>query len=440
MAFFKDRADAGRQLAEALLSLRNQNVVVLGLPRGGVPVASHVAQALGAPLDVIVVRKLGAPDQPELAVGAIGEGDIQVMNPQLMEAIGCDPKDITAVERRERDVLNNRVQQYRHGRPPIPLDGRIALIVDDGLATGATARVACRIAHKLGASSVILAVPVAPANAATEIVEADHVVVLHTLEQFFAVGMHYEDFSQTSDEEVIRLLDDAAKRMESAPSEGEIPAGEATLHGTLTLPPGAHGVVIFAHGSGSSRHSPRNTFVARILNDSGLGTLLIDLLTPEEEPERINVFDIDLLANRLIAATRWLRKQPATAACKVGFFGASTGAGAALVAAADPSLNIAAVVSRGGRPDLAQEALSQVTAPTLLIVGSHDHQVLELNRWARERLSGVTSLEIVDGASHLFEEPGTLEKVADLARYWFDAYLNTDKDTDKDTHEAPHER
>jgi putative phosphoribosyl transferase len=206
-----------------------------------------------------------------------------------------------------------------------------------------------------------------------------------------------------------------------------VPAGEATLAGELVVPEQATGVVLFAHGSGSSRHSPRNKFVAGALQVVGLATLLIDLLTREEEAIDQHTahlrFDIQLLADRLLTATRWLGEEPSTRSLKIGYFGASTGAGAALVAAAAEPERVGAVVSRGGRPDLAGKALLLVRAPTLLIVGGRDLQVLELNRAAMARMRAETRLEIVPGASHLFEEPGTLEVVARLARDWFLRHL-----------------
>jgi len=204
-------------------------------------------------------------------------------------------------------------------------------------------------------------------------------------------------------------------------------AGSATLEGDLEIPEGAVGVVLFAHGSGSGRHSPRNRFVARELQAAGLATFLIDLLTPEEEGVDRHTahlrFDIPLLAERLVAATRWLAADPSTRELKVGYFGASTGAGAALVAAAEEPDPVGAVVSRGGRPDLAGDALPRVRAPTLLIVGGRDLAVLDLNRAAMARMRTEVRLEIVPGATHLFEEPGTLEVVARLARDWFLRYL-----------------
>ncbi len=202
-----------------------------------------------------------------------------------------------------------------------------------------------------------------------------------------------------------------------------IPADSVSLEGVLVIPAGAAGVVLFAHGSGSSRHSPRNKFVATSLQRDGLATLLIDLLTKEEDANYETRFNIKLLTSRLEAATRWLRQQPETRNLGIGYFGASTGAAAALQAAAALGSEIGAVVSRGGRPDLAKEVLDRVLAPTLLIVGGDDDIVIEFNRDACARLRSEKKLSIVPGASHLFEEPGALEVVAYLASSWFGKHL-----------------
>jgi putative phosphoribosyl transferase len=207
-----------------------------------------------------------------------------------------------------------------------------------------------------------------------------------------------------------------------------VQVGAVTLEGNLSVPHDAPGVVVFAHGSGSSRHSPRNRFVARTLREAGLATLLLDLLTAEEEAEDIQTadyrFDISLLAERVVGATDWLADQEALADLAVGHFGASTGAGAALVAAAQRPQRVQAIVSRGGRPDLAADDLPRVQAPTLLIVGGNDLPVIGLNRQALERLGArEKEMHIVPGATHLFEEPGTLEEVARLAADWFDRHL-----------------
>jgi dienelactone hydrolase len=208
--------------------------------------------------------------------------------------------------------------------------------------------------------------------------------------------------------------------------EVQIQAGAAVLSGNLTIPDGAIAVVLFAHGSGSSRQSPRNQFVARKLNDAGLATLLFDLLTPEEEAidmhTREHRFNIGLLAERLVYATRWAKQQKQTRDLRVGYFGSSTGGGAALVAAAEIP-QVGAVVSRGGRPDLAGDALPKVQAPTLFIVGENDDIVTELNEMARDQMRCEVKLEIVARATHLFEEPGALEKVAKLASDWFNVHL-----------------
>jgi putative phosphoribosyl transferase len=205
--------------------------------------------------------------------------------------------------------------------------------------------------------------------------------------------------------------------------EVEIGAGDKVMRGTLGLPDGAAAAVVFAHGSGSSRFSPRNRYVGRVLNLAGLATLLVDLLEEGEAGDRALVFDIPLLASRLRCAADWLKAQPETAAMRLGYFGASTGAGAALLAAGHEPGSVGAVVSRGGRPDLARDVLPRVTAPTRLIVGGNDEIVIELNREAYDMLNCPRQLDIIAGASHLFAEPGTLEEVARLAREWFLLYL-----------------
>ena len=437
MKLFDDRADAGRQLAQRLEYLLGQDVVVLGLPRGGVPVAFEVAKALQAPLDVLVVRKLGVPFQPELAFGAIGEDGVRVLNDSIVREAHLDGDDMEAVEREQRIELRRRAERFRRGRDRISLTGRIAVLVDDGIATGATARAACRVARAHGASRVVLAVPIGPDDIVARFAGyADDVVCVQTPAVFFAVGQGYRNFTQTSDDEVVALLDrarndfadaaaiDAAADPPLRDEEVQVLAGTVSVAGHLTIPENPKGIVVFAHGSGSSRHSPRNRYVAEVLNGAGLATLLFDLLTPDEERNRANVFDIELLASRLVDVTGWLATQPDTASLRVGYFGASTGAGAALVAATDPRVKVSAVVSRGGRPDLAGRSLTNVGAPTLLIVGGRDEVVLELNRRAQAAIPGHCELAVIPGATHLFEEPGTLEQVAKLACDWFIDHLS----------------
>jgi len=434
MRRFRNRHEAGQQLARRLASMGLARPIVLGLPRGGVPVAAEVARELGAPLDVIIVRKLGVPYQPELAMGAVGEGGVLVLNHAVLRDSGIGVRDAARVEARERDEVARRAARLRGTRAMQTLEGRTAVIVDDGIATGATARAAVQVARAHGATRVVLAVPVAPPDTVRELaIDSDAVVALETPEPFFGVGQWYDDFSQVSDEQVRALLDTDPGRTASsasgppAPSGHErtieLPAHGVVLTGELTVPPDPLGLVVFAHGSGSSRHSPRNQFVARMLQEGRLATLLFDLLVPSEERDRANVFDVALLGDRLAAVTTELRTLPDVASLPVGYFGASTGAAAALWAAAEPESQVQAVVSRGGRPDLAGARLRKVRAPTLLVVGGADPMVLQLNRDAAAQLRCEHHLEVVPGATHLFEEPGTLEDVAHLARQWFSRYL-----------------
>ena len=275
-------------------------------------------------------------------------------------------------------------------------------------------------------SRVIVAVPVGAAEAIASLRhDADEVICLHTPAPFVAIGDGYQDFSQVADAEVTGLLGQAVTCPESRdaapdPTEVTVDAGGVLLPGSLVIPPDADGLVVFVHGSGSSRHSPRNQFVAAGLNRAGLGTLLVDLLTPDEELSRANVFNVALLAARLAAITRWLRDQPGIAAIPLGYFGASTGTAAALAAAtATPRLPVTAIVSRSGRPDLVGGRLAMVRIPILLIMGGADTMVLDLNQRAQTQLKCESRLAVVPGATHLFPESGTLSQVTDLAADWF---------------------
>jgi putative phosphoribosyl transferase len=415
---FRDRAEAGRLLGERLSGQAvRDDVVVLALPRGGVPVAREVARALGAPFDVFLVRKLGHPAQPELAMGAIASGGTRVLNDQLVRELRLGDDVIDRVTERELAELERRERVYRGDRPPPTLGGRTVVLVDDGLATGATMRAAVAAVRAQSPKRVVVAVPTAPVHSLDELGRvADEAVALITPEPFHAVGLWYEDFGELSDDDVRRLL--------VLPAEQQVDAGGVAAG--LTLPESARGVVLFAHGSGSSRFSPRNRYVAGELADAGFATLLVDLLTQAEERVDLRTrelrFDVDLLAGRVVEAAHWATGE---LHLPLGLFGASTGAAAALVAAArEPGL-VRAVVSRGGRPDLAGPALARVRAPTLLVVGGRDEPVLGLNRQAAAELTraAAVEVEVIAGATHLFEERGALERVAELARAWFDRYL-----------------
>lgn len=449
---FQDRADAGYRLAKALQAYANRkDVVVLGIPRGGVPVAFEVAKALHAPLDIFLSRKLGVPGQEELAFGAVASGGVRVLDQEIIEGVGISQEQIEQITEKVKKELERRDRLYRGTRLPLIVEGQSVLLVDDGIATGSSMRAAINALRAMKPARIVVAVPVAPQTTYRRLKpEVDELVCLQMPKYFQAIGQFYEDFSQIADEEVTDLLRLATQpalqsvhARDPDPAEGSstmIPGRKlqsngdrrevsidlegVTLEGTLALPKDALGLVLFAHGSGSSRHSPRNRYVAQILQSQRIGTLLFDLLTRKEESiDQYSGelrFDIPFLARRLVGATQWIKGSPDTSDLKVGYFGASTGAGAALVAATELPGIVSAIVSRGGRPDLAGNALGFVRAPTLLIVGGEDEPVITMNREAMARLkSADKELVIIPGATHLFEEPGTLEEVAKIAAEWF---------------------
>lgn len=437
---FTDRIEAGQKLAQRLIQYKGRkDVLVLGLPRGGVPVASQVAQRLNAPLDIFLVRKLGVPGHEELAMGAIASGGIRVLNKDVVDGLNISVQTIEKVAEREKKELERREHAYRGDRPNPAIRGKTMILIDDGLATGSSMQAAVTGLRTQSPARIIVAVPVAPPEAVALLKrEADEIICLQTPEPFFGIGLWYENFSPTSDEEVQTLLKDAAKQVErdnhsnQPKPEAEIvqiPVDGTVLEGILDIPDGAKGIVVFVHGSGSSRHSPRNQFVAQKLKDGGLGTLLFDLLTAEEEQIDLRTrelrFDIKLLAQRTVKTVDWLTERIKQHGKKIGLFGSSTGAAAALIAAAERPEVVKTVVSRGGRPDLAGPALPKVSSRALFLVGELDREVIELNEQAVAQMNaGIEKkLEIIPGATHLFEEPGTLEEVATRAKGWFQKHL-----------------
>ncbi len=357
---FLDRVDAGRQLAPLVEPLASSHPVVVALPRGGVPVAAQVAAALHAPLQLLVVRKLAAPDAPEMALGAIAEGGGSVLDRRLATAVGVGQEQLQEIVEREQAELERRAVAYRSGATALDVRGRTAIVVDDGMATGLTVMAAVRALDQRGAARVIVAVPVASGEAVALLRGAADEVVCHTVPpRLRSVGEWYRDFRQVSDGEVIDLLRADARHPtgHSVPEAVEIPAGSTTLQGQLSCPADPRGVVIFAHGSGSGRNSPRNATVASALQSAGFATVLVDLLTEQETRRREAAFDIPLLTRRMEHVTRWALAEPHTAGLPIGYFGGSTGAAAALRAAAVAGGAVKAIVSRGGRVDLAADRL-----------------------------------------------------------------------------------
>jgi putative phosphoribosyl transferase len=459
---FRNREEAGRKLAEHLRAYANRkDVIVLGIPRGGVPVAFEVARALDAPLDIFLSRKLGVPGHEELAFGAIATGDTRVLDWEIIEAVGISEQQIEQITGQVKKELERRENLYRGSQPPLKVEGLTVILVDDGIATGSSMRAAINALRQMKPARLIVAVPVAPRLTCNLLrPQVDDLICVYTPTDFYAIGQFYEDFSQVPDEEVIRLLGrvsqpavqnvapedspgvegslnmiaDRKSEWDGIKREVSIDLEGATVEGTLVLPKGAAGLVLFAHGSGSSRFSPRNRYVAQVLQSQQIATFLFDLLTRNEESideySGELRFDIPFLAKRLIGSTKWIMSNPDTRDFKLAYFGASTGAGAALMAAAELPDAISAVVSRGGRPDLAQDALGAVRAPTLLIVGGDDEPVIRMNQEALAKLyCPDKKLVIIPGATHLFEEPGTLEEVARLAADWFSRHFKPAEET-----------
>ena len=446
---FQDRRDAGRRLAERVAALGLEAPIVMALPRGGVPVAFEVARRLGAPLDVVVVRKLGAPGAPEFGVGALGEGGVRLVNSAALAALGITVSELDSVVAREQEELERRLERYREIARRSPLEGRTVVLVDDGVATGGTALVGARCCAHGGRSASCSPSPsVRPswANASRE--SSMKLPQLEAPPDFFAVGQAYERFGQTADDEVRALPQAAQKTREPAPV-ADPPADPATggvdwtrvRRLSIAVPAGAARPARRARPAARSP-GPRDLRARQRLESpepaqpagrhraqrQPAGHAALRPLDPR--PRRSiarNVFDIDLLSERLLAALRWAQAEPEARALPVGCFGASTGAAAALQVAARAPESVHAVVSRGGRPDLAAPWLKKrVQAPTLADRrGRRPRPRTPLNVQARAAMRCPSELAVIPGATILSEEPGALEEVARLAGDWFARHLQT---------------
>lgn len=423
MKRFESRQEAGQILGQRLLSYKDQNPLILAIPRGGLPVAYEVAKTLKASLDLILVKKIGAPKNPELAVGAVSEDSKPVFNEELVQLLKIDHKALNKMAEQKIDELKEQAKKLRGNTPLQSVKDRVVIIVDDGIATGASLTAAIQLIKQNNPQKIIVATPVGANDTIQQIKKlVDDVVCVEIPQNFMAVGIWYENFDQVPDEEVIRLLGEANYLKNQNSEEIKITEGNESFPGELTTVDSMRGLIIFAHGSGSGRFSPRNKFVANELNKAGFSTLLFDLLTEQEASDRQNVFNMDLMARRLLKATDWAAERFKNRNVPIAYFGADTGAGAAFHATAKTSQNIFAIVSRGGRPDLAEEHLEKIKSPTLLIAGENDNQIIPPNKKAQKKLKSARFV-LIPKASHLFEEPGALDEVVEYAIDWFLTYL-----------------
>ncbi len=423
---FTDRTEAGRLLAERLRNRVGSEVVVLGLTRGGIPVAFEVARLLAAPLDVVVVARLGIPSQPEAGMGAVAEGGIRIIISQLVEESMVSPHEVKVVVRHEQARVAERVNRLRGDRAPLLLGGRTAVIVDDGLVTGSSAQAACQAVRYRGAAQVIVAVPVASeAGLRAASAVADDVIALQTYPDPLAIGQWYLEFDQTDDDDIAALLRAAESEIGSEQIMVEsdvshldahdivIPVDTATLYGRLTVPVGARELVVLAHDGSQERFSARSRYLSRVLTEAGFATLLVDLLTRDEDFRGNRFLAINLLADRL----RQVSQRVGRSFDLVDYAAAGIGAAAALEAAAQEENDIHAVVCFGGRPDLAAR-LGAIRAPVLFVVGEEDSAVVRLTKQTLERLTCRHRMVIIPEAGHRFREPGALREAAALLQEW----------------------
>lgn len=406
---FDNRIEAARLLVTLLKDLKHQRPLILAIPRGAVPMAKIIWEELGGDLDLALVRKIPHPYQPEYAIGSVSESGDIIMD----RSDGLTPEEMEEAAWQEIRHLQSRRHLYLGHNKPISAHDRTVIVVDDGIATGSTMAAAVRSLKAQGASRIIVAAPVASASAVRRLeAEGAEVRVYLVPEYFGAVSYFYNNFDQISDSEVGEFF-----RVRSV--HVEIPTEHQKYRAILGIPVAPRGVVLFAQASDRAHLSPRNQFLAETLNRQGLATVLVDLFTEEEALDPAYSRDIKTLSERLLHWTAWIDERVEFRHLPLGYLGTGVGAAAAVRALTLAGERVSAFVSRGGRLDLAEDFLTQVQVPALLLVGSEDHPIIELNQQALRKMNGEKRLEIIQGASHLFEEPGTLDQVAFLTANWF---------------------
>ena len=409
----------------------------MGIPPGGMAVAAEVARALGAPLDVVPLCALTAPEDRSRPIAILSERGVVVLDSDAVREMHLDGDELDAEIQSARHKLDHLLAEYHPTGRRLAVTGRTVLLVDDGLASSHHAQAAARSLHERGATRIILAVPVAKSSCAIEMREwVDQVVCLEYRGEPRALRLWYDDFGETTEEEIAALLSEHVGARER---DVEIEVSPGTvLSGHLTVPWGAYarGAILLAGASRAKSGAPRGGSLAAALNKAGLATLQLDLLRATEETDTTNVLDVDALAERLVAATRWLRAQPETARLALGYLGSDIGVPAALAAAARLRAGICAVVTRDGRPDCAKPWLSSIVAPVLLICVEPDASAFDRGRDAQRELRCVSDLAVV------LKPPGTLaeveagERVASLAIEWLTQHL-TEAAPIRERHRVP---
>lgn len=422
---FRDRTEAGRRLAEAVKKLGVERPIVLGIPRGGVPVAAEVARATGGDLAVIVARKLGAPGNPELAIGATTAEGAYYLDLETARMVGANDAYIAQErERQAREAARREVLFDSHRRPP--MKDRIVIVVDDGVATGSTAIASVRSVKAAGAARVILAVPVGPPHTIEELSrEADEVICLYIDPGFWAVGQYYDRFEQVQDEEVIRILRSFVPVAAGDPSRTfSVQRAAIRLAGRLATPPGVgpFPAVVFVHGLGSSKESPRNVVIAEALVDAGLAAVLFDL-SGHGESDTDTREGNQAYADDLQAVFNWAEQQPELDRERLAVAGSSLGAVISMQAAIEGRIRPRTMVLRA--PPAESGQFAGLETPCLVLVGSNDPLLSQVKDGAAR--SAGARLSVVEGAGHLFEEPGALEEAVERTVQWFRRMLLPEK-------------